>query len=300
MASGLWLMACFSPLPRYIAPMRIARTVVEARAAAAALPELALVPTMGALHAGHVSLMRRGREVGRHVAVSIFVNPMQFGPSEDFMRYPRPLERDLELCREAGVDLVFAPGVDEIYPPQELDVVVDVPALTSMLEGTHRPGHFIGVCRVVAKLLSIVQPRFALFGKKDYQQLKVIEAMAAGLALPVKIVPCATLRDADGLALSSRNAYLTAQQRPRALALHKALLAAQQVIATGALAPALVEQAMQQELRAHHLEIDYAVVRDARTLGPLDLINPQLEPVVCLVAARLDGVRLIDSAEVGA
>lgn len=275
--------------------MKVVSTIVEARAKAAGGADLALVPTMGALHAGHVSLIQRGRELARRVAVSIFVNPTQFGPQEDFSRYPRPLERDLQMCREAGVDWVFVPQVDEIYPPDELEVAIDVPELTGVLEGAHRPGHFVGVCRVVAKLLTITLPQFACFGQKDYQQLKVIEAMTRGLCLPTQIVACPTLRDPDGLAMSSRNAYLAAEQRPHALALHKALDLAQRLIREGALAPEAVETAMRQELTAHNLRIDYAAVRDARTLGPVDLINPKLEPVVCLIAARLDNVRLIDN-----
>ena len=279
--------------------MKVVTTIEEARQKAARGSDLALVPTMGALHAGHISLMERGKELAQRVAVTIFVNPTQFGPNEDFRRYPRPLERDLQMCREAGADWVFAPQVDQIYPPDELEVTVDVPALTRVLEGEHRPGHFAGVCRVVAKLLAITLPRYACFGQKDYQQLKVIEAMTRGLCLPTQIVPCPTLRDPDGLAMSSRNMYLSEQQRPRALALSKALKIAMTMIHEGALAPDAVEAAMRQELLAHDLKPDYAVVRDARTLAPLDLINPQLEPVVCLIAARLENVRLIDNQVIG-
>src|SRR5687767_3625281 len=148
--------------------MQVTQTIEQIRAALRAKKSIGLVPTMGALHEGHLSLVRRARELSQFVVVSIFVNPTQFGPNEDFTRYPRPVERDLELCREAGVDLVFQPTVDEIYPPAEVETIIDVPPLTNILEGAHRPGHFIGVCRVVAKLLNIVQPSVACFGMKDY------------------------------------------------------------------------------------------------------------------------------------
>jgi pantoate--beta-alanine ligase len=279
--------------------MQTTKTIEQTRQACRALGDLALVPTMGALHDGHVSLMHEARRRAQHVAVSIFVNPTQFGPAEDFTRYPRPIERDLEICRAAGVDLVFNPSVDDIYPPSELTVNVDVPDLTSELEGAHRPGHFVGVCRVVAKLLSIVQPRVACFGMKDYQQLQVIAAMTAGLCLPVDIVPCPTLRDPDGLAMSSRNVYLKPEERPRALGLIKSLRLAERLVQQGVLDPAMIERAMHDELHAHDLKVDYATVRDARTLRSVDLINPGLEPVVCLIAARLGSVRLIDNLVIG-
>ncbi|MHC4994732.1 MAG: pantoate--beta-alanine ligase [Planctomycetota bacterium] len=260
----------------------------------------ALVPTMGALHEGHLSLVRRARELADHVTVSIFVNPTQFGPKEDLARYPRPLERDLELLRDEGVGLVWLPGVDDVYPPEEHKVIVDVPALTTILEGAHRPGHFVGVCRVVAKLLGVFQPNIACFGLKDYQQLMVIQAMAEGLCLPVEIVPCELVRDEDGLALSSRNAYLSMEQRSNALSLYRALEGARRMIEAGEEDPRAVETLMRREMEIHGVEVDYAVVRYARTLAEMDSINPNLAPLVCLVAGRLGDIRLIDNTLINA
>ena len=280
--------------------MNVTKTIDETRKALAGSHDLALVPTMGALHEGHLANIRRARELCGRVAVSVFVNPTQFGPGEDYDNYPRTLPNDLKQCEAEGVDLVFTPDVDEIYPPDCPETIVDVPSLTQDLEGAHRPGHFQGVCRVVAKLLAIVQPHVACFGRKDYQQLKVIEAMAADLCLPVRIEAVDTVREADGLALSSRNAYLADEQRQRALGLSKALTAAEQLIREdGETDPQTVEHAMEQEMRAHRVEPDYAAVRDARTLGQIDLINPDLEPVVCLVAGNVDHVRLIDNRLLG-
>jgi pantoate--beta-alanine ligase len=244
--------------------------------------------------------MRQAKALADHVAVSIFVNPTQFSPGEDIEKYPRPIERDLALCRAVGVDFVFNPTVDVMYPADELDVTVDVPALTGVLEGAHRPGHFVGVCRAVAKLLSIVEPTVAVFGRKDYQQLKVIEAMAAGLCLPVKVVAGPTVREPDGLAMSSRNVYLTPEQRAQALSLSKALCEAERMIVDGVLDPGVIEQAMRTQMQAHHVTVDYAAVRGAHDLCELDLINTSLMPVVCLVAGRVGATRLIDNVMVGA
>lgn len=280
--------------------MRITKTIDETRAARAAMGRVAFVPTMGALHEGHLSLMRRARELADDVVVSVFVNPTQFAPHEDLNRYPRPIERDLELCEQEGVSLVFNPTVDVMYPPDEPETIVAVPSLGDGLEGAHRPGFFVGVCRVVAKLLNIVRPDAACFGRKDYQQLRVIEAMAGALCTGCMIEPCAIVREPDGLAMSSRNVYLDADQRRRALGLSKALDEAAAMIEAGTLDPAEVEAAMARVLAAHDCVVDYAVVRDARTLSPMDLINPKVEPLVCLIAARVDAVRLIDNREVGA
>ena len=247
--------------------MRIATTVTPCRHLRAGLGSVAFVPTMGALHAGHLSLIDRAHELAEHVVASIFVNPTQFGPNEDFQQYPRPIERDLELCREHGVDLVFTPDANEVYPPDELDVSIDVPQLTGVLEGARRPGHFEGVCRVVTKLLNIVQPQFACFGQKDYQQLQVITAMTRGMNLPIRIVPCPTLREADGLAMSSRNAYLSGEQRKQALGLSRALDEARQlIVGDGVVEPEHVERAMEQVLQSHQVEVEYAVVRDRKSL----------------------------------
>ncbi len=279
--------------------MIVSKTIADCRRHRAALGRVAFVPTMGALHEGHLSLIRRAKTLADAVVVSIFVNPAQFAPHEDLDKYPRPVEADLAACEKLGVDLAFNPGVDEIYPPDELPVSVEVPALGRILEGEHRPHFFGGVCRVVAKLFHIVQPDIACFGRKDYQQLKVIEAMVAGLAMPIRIEPCDTLREPDGLAMSSRNIYLDAAQRERALSLSHALKEAAAMIGRGATEPGLVERSMQQTMASHDVAVDYATVRDARTLGPIDAIDPAAAPVVLLVAGRVDRVRLIDNRVVG-
>jgi pantoate--beta-alanine ligase len=281
----------------------IVRTTIEAfRAERARLGPVAFVPTMGALHEGHLSLIRRARELADHVVVSVFVNPTQFGPHEDLEAYPRPIEHDLARCRDEGVDLVFNPSVEQMYPVDQPAVVVDVPAMTTILEGARRPGHFVGVCRVVAKLFDIVQPRLACFGRKDYQQLKVIEAMTRGLCMPIEIVGCRTIRDADGLALSSRNAYLDAAQRRRALGLSSAVREGVRLIADGEVDPAVVEEAMRQVMAAYDVATEYAVVRHPDTLGELDVIGAPGDTAVCLVAGKVGDVRLIDnmSAATGA
>lgn len=277
--------------------MWTATTVEELRRLRASTPgSVALVPTMGALHAGHVSLFEAARADGHAVMVSIFVNPTQFGPNEDFDRYPRPLEQDLAACRHAGVTGVFRPTVDEIYPPGQLECLVTVPVLADILEGAHRPGHFAGVCRVVAKLFNLVQPDVAYFGQKDYQQLRIIEAMTQDLAMPVQIVGRPTVREPQGLAMSSRNAYLTAEQRHQALALYRSLGKAKNLVeADRERDPSVVESAMQRVLRENGLQVDYAVVRDARALAPLQRIEPRGLDVVALVAARVGNVRLIDN-----
>ena len=262
---------------------------------------VALVPTMGALHDGHVSLIRAAREQAKHVIVSIFVNPTQFGPSEDFTRYPRPIHDDLSRCEQAGADGVFQPDPAEMYPPDAPPSDLDLPTRTGELEGAARPGHFRGVCRVVLKLFNIVQPHLALFGMKDYQQLRVVDAMVRDLNVPVRVVPCPTLREPDGLAMSSRNIYLSAEQRRRAVGLHKALQQARQLIEQGETDPAAVEHAMRQVITAHQFDsIDYAVVRHPQTLGRLDCLEPAVTGgVVALAAARLGATRLLDNLVVG-
>ena len=210
--------------------MIVIRTIAEARAHRAELGQLAFVPTMGALHAGHVSLIEIAREHAPHVAVSIFVNPTQFGPREDLSKYPRPLEADLEKCERAGVDFVFVPSVEEMYRPGLVDIIIDLPSLTGVLEGIKRPGHFKGVCQVVAKLFNILSPNVVCFGQKDYQQLRIVSAMVEALDWPIKVVACPTLREPDGLALSSRNIYLSHDERQRALAISRALRAAEEQV----------------------------------------------------------------------
>lgn len=253
---------------------------------------------MGALHAGHLSLVEEARRHAEHIAVSIFVNPTQFAPHEDFHKYPRPLEQDLELCRAAGVELVFAPSVEEIYPPGVPQATVDVPALTTTLEGAHRPGHFAGVCQVVAKLFNIVAPQAACFGRKDFQQLAVLTAMTRGLDLPIEIVPCPTLRDPDGLAMSSRNRYLSNAERRRALAIPRSLQAIAKRAAAGERDANALREQLLAGLRSDGGEpavgtaIDYATIVDRTTLAELTTID---RPAQAVVAMRVGTTRLIDN-----
>ncbi|MEX2214578.1 MAG: pantoate--beta-alanine ligase [Phycisphaeraceae bacterium] len=257
---------------------------------------VAFVPTMGALHAGHVSLIHAAKQLADHVLVSVYVNPTQFGPSEDLTKYPRTLKEDMELCEAAGAAGVFRPG-DQVMYPQQIACEVNVPQLVTMLEGEHRPGHFAGVCRVVAKLFNMVQPDVACFGRKDFQQLKVIEAMTRDLAMPIRIVGCPTLRDPDGMAMSSRNRYLTPDTRKRGLGLFKALSEARAMVEEqGETDPAAVEGVMHTVLASHKVAIDYTVIRHPQTLAAIDCIEPALTGgVVALVAGRVDDVRLIDN-----
>ncbi len=251
---------------------------------------------MGALHAGHVSLIDLAHEHDAAVAVSIFVNPTQFGPREDYNRYPRPIEQDLAKCEAAKVDFVFLPDAEEMYRPGLADIVVDLPQLTSVLEGKHRPGHFRGVCQVVAKLFNITRPDFAVFGQKDFQQLRVITAMVESLDWPIEIVSAPTLRDPDGMAISSRNQYLTADDRRRGLAISKALFAAQAEFDRGINQTNRLLTTMQRILLEPHLHIDYIAAVDARTLKTVDVV---LEPTVLALAARVNNTRLIDNVVLG-
>ena len=254
--------------------------------------KVALVPTMGALHAGHRELIRHARRAPGAVvtAVSIFVNPLQFGPSEDLDRYPRPLEADLQACRDEGVELVFMPGVSDMYAEGADTAVVPGP-LGEQLEGAVRPGHFAGVLTVVAKLFHIVGPDLAFFGEKDYQQLTLIRKMVRDLDFPLAVVGVPTVREADGLALSSRNAYLSTADRARANALHRALTAGAGVSAHG---PGAVLAAAREVLAAEPaLTVDYLELR-AADLGP----TPTSGPARLLVAARIGGTRLIDNMAV--
>lgn len=261
---------------------------------------VALVPTMGCLHAGHRSLIERALAVTGDVIVSIFVNPIQFGSSADLATYPRAPEADLAVCREAGVRGVFAPSVDEVYPVGAPAAAIDVPQLTTMLEGALRPGHFAGVCRVVLKLFNLARPDLTCFGLKDYQQLRVVAALIADLNLPIELVACPTVRDPDGLALSSRNRHLDPGRRGGALGLYRALVAARRlVIDDGASNPRRVEEAMRQVLLEHEVAVDYAALRHPRTLAELDRIEPSTGGVVGLVAGRVGGVRLIDNMVIG-
>ncbi len=253
-----------------------------------------LVPTMGALHEGHASLLRVARDrVGDGpVVVSVFVNPLQFGAGEDLDRYPRTLDDDLELCARQGVDVVFAPAVEEVYPGGEPQVTLDPGPLAGVLEGRTRPGHFRGVLTVVAKLFGLVRPDVAVFGEKDYQQLALIRRMVADLCLDLDVVGAETVRDPDGLALSSRNRYLDETERARALVLNRALRAAQQAAHAGA-AAALA--AARRELAAGEgIELDYLEVTGS-DLRPLPEGDGTTAEGRVLVAARVGATRLIDN-----
>lgn len=253
---------------------------------------VALVPTMGALHEGHLALVRRGRQEADEVWVSIFVNPTQFGPGEDFERYPRNLERDAQLLREEGVSLLFAPTVGEMYP-QEPQVVLDVPGLSGHLCGIHRPGHFQGVALVVAKLFNIVQPEVALFGAKDFQQATLIRRMVEELNFPVRIVVVPTVREEDGLAMSSRNAYLTPRERRAATALSRALQATAEVARAGERRGKALEVHLLQCLRQEgSVRPQYVAAVDPETLLPLELVQNR---VLLAVAAFVGSTRLIDN-----
>jgi pantoate--beta-alanine ligase len=255
---------------------------------------VAFVPTMGALHAGHRSLIREAASSGLPVLVSIFVNPKQFAPHEDLDSYPRTLEQDLDAVREDGGAAVFVPSVETIYPPNETLWSPPLPAVATEpgLEDAHRPHFFCGVCAVVARLFDLIRPAASFFGEKDWQQLKVIEAMVSAHADrwgAMQIVGVPTVRELDGLALSSRNVYLSDEDRPRGLSLCRALRAANN------LSDAAAESAMMEILLDSDLVVEYAVVRDAGSL-----LQPQNDrPKRAMIAATLDGVRLIDNATVG-
>ncbi len=281
--------------------MDVTATIRDARLARQQFGRLALVPTMGALHAGHLSLIDEARRRAPAVAVSLFVNPTQFNNADDLARYPRPVEKDLDLLKRHGVDFVFHPAADEIYPPDFPKLLLDVPDLTDTLEGKFRPGHFRGVCTVVAKLLNILTPDVACFGRKDFQQLRVIETVAAALDFGTEIVGCPTVRDADGLALSSRNARLTPDQRKRAASIPRSLQVAADLVKSGVrqtnrLAAAMRNTLMDVGNLGHvRLSVDYVAAVDPRTLKPHDMMDG---PLLLAVAARVGETRLIDNAVV--
>ncbi|HET7901635.1 MAG TPA: pantoate--beta-alanine ligase [Candidatus Nanopelagicales bacterium] len=272
---------------------QVVATRPELAAALAAAPgRRAVVMTMGALHDGHLQLVREARRLvgeGGHVTVTIFVNPLQFAPGEDLATYPRTMDADLEACRAEGVDVVFAPAPDAVYPDGDPRVTIDPGELGTELEGAIRPGHFRGVLTVVAKLLSLTRADVAVFGEKDYQQLTLIRRMVGDLDLGVEIVGVATVRAADGLALSSRNAYLSDDQRRLARAVPAALAAGREAAAAGGGASE-AEAAVLRALTAYDVTVDYAVVRD-RDLGPA----PANGEARLLVAVRVGSVRLLDN-----
>ncbi len=257
---------------------------------------VALVPTMGNLHQGHLALVKRAQEVAERVVVSIFVNPLQFDREEDLEAYPRTLEEDAGLLEAEGVDLLFAPGVESIYPEgMEVHTRVEVPVVSENFCGASRPGHFVGVATIVCKLLNMVQPQVALFGRKDYQQLLVIRKMVADLALPVEIIGVPTVREADGLAMSSRNNYLDESERRQAPALYRALLKTAERLRSGRRDFGNLEAQAVKEIEEAGLKPDYFSIRRATDLGEPDEATHHL---VILAAAFLGKARLIDNLEV--
>lgn len=253
---------------------------------------IAFVPTMGYLHEGHLSLMREGRRRGTMLVASIFVNPTQFGPNEDLSRYPRDMPRDCEMMGTVPVDVLFNPEPADMYP-QAAQTWVEVTKLTQGLCGPLRPGHFRGVATVVAKLFNIVKPHLALFGEKDYQQLRTIQQMVRDLNMDIEIVPMPTVREPDGLAMSSRNAYLSAADRKTALSISRALAASRAALATGARTASDLARAARTVLENEPgVEIEYVEAVDAESLEPVGAME---RPVVVAIAARVGKVRLIDN-----
>ncbi len=289
-----------------MAHMKVLHSIHDFRAwrAANPAPIIPFVPTMGALHEGHISLLHQARQLagpsGR-VLASIFVNPTQFGPSEDFSRYPRSLENDCALLDAARCDAVFVPAAEEMYPGiaqlstqhSALRTSIDPGPLADLLEGAIRPGHFRGVCTVVAKLLLITQPTHLLLGQKDFQQQAILRQMTLDLNFPVTVVTCPTLRESDGLAMSSRNRYLTPDQRPRATAIYQALQWAKSAYDSGEKHPAPLAAGMQQRIAAAGLTVQYALPVHARFLTPFT--TTITGPAALLVAAQLGATRLIDN-----
>jgi pantoate--beta-alanine ligase len=275
--------------------MQTIHRVAQLRSALRGLPGASLVPTMGNLHDGHLSLVRLARSHGNPVVATIFVNRLQFAPQEDFDTYPRTLERDCELLRDAGCDILFAPGELELYPRPQTYLVQPPPGLAGILEGHFRPGFFAGVCTVVLKLFNIVQPRTAVFGKKDYQQLLVIRGMVEQCALPIEILGAETVRETSGLALSSRNGYLNWQRRVEAAQLHRELQGIARRVRAGERDFPALQASAAAALGSRGWQTDYFAIRRREDLGAPEAADG---PLVVLGAARLDGTRLIDNIEI--
>jgi pantoate--beta-alanine ligase len=273
--------------------MHVVRTIAELRALRRRLSgRVGFVPTMGYLHEGHLALVRQARRENSAVIVSIYVNPSQFSPGENFGGYPRDLDRDLELLRKEGTDIVFAPPDDEMYPPV-FSSWVDVEKITERLEGASRPGHFRGVATIVAKLFNIVQPTKAYFGQKDAQQVVVIKRMAADLNMELEIVTVPTVRESDGLAMSSRNTYLSPEERQAASILFKALALAQRLTRGGEQDAEKIRDQMTALIQREPLAcLDYVSIADAETLEELDMLH---RPAVASLAVRIGKTRLIDN-----
>jgi pantoate--beta-alanine ligase len=281
-------------------PVRMVETIGHVRdhvaRARKAGRSVGLVPTMGALHEGHARLIETCRDSCDEVVVSIFVNPTQFGPNDDYSRYPRSLEADLATCERAGASLVFVPSSEEIYPPVSETTYVEVPGLSDILEGASRPGHFRGVATVVLKLFGIVRPDIAYFGQKDYQQQLVLRRMVTDLNVPVRIETVPTVRESDGLALSSRNRYLNSEERRAATVLSRSLREAEAAVRAGERSAERVRQVLHATLESERLaSVDYAEVADAETLEPLTVLGEGRRGVA-LLAVRVGPARLIDNA----
>ncbi|MBP7676943.1 MAG: pantoate--beta-alanine ligase [Thermoanaerobaculia bacterium] len=280
--------------------MKRIETAPDLRSAVASYREkgqrVAFVPTMGALHAGHLALVEQARRAAGKVVVSIFVNPKQFGPGEDFERYPRDLEADAEKLREAGADLLFAPTVDVMYPPG-FSTTVHVAGVSEGMEGARRPGHFDGVATVVARLLGLVLPDVAVFGQKDAQQCAVVMRLVADLGLPVEVLVAPTVRESDGLAMSSRNSYLSPEERKAAPALFRALLATQLVHELGERKAEKLLAAFRMAIGAEpRLDLDSVDLVDAATMRPVEKVD---RPVLLAAAVRAGRTRLIDNVVFG-
>jgi len=268
---------------------------------------VAFVPTMGALHAGHVSLIHEARRLASSVVVSIFVNPTQFAPHEDLSKYPRPIDADLRQCEEAGVDAVFAPDVETIYPKDRVAVQLAVPELAASWEGSRRPAHFAGVCLVVAKLFNMVRPDFACFGEKDFQQLAVIRAMTKGLDFDVNIIGCPIVREPDGLAMSSRNVFLTPAQRTRARSISRALFSARDIARNSAVGPRQLEEYARAKIdtletttesqeREVEVKIDYLSIVNIDTL---EVASDLSQPRQMITTVRVGKTYLLDNVRLG-
>ncbi|WP_064708433.1 pantoate--beta-alanine ligase [Rhizobium bangladeshense] len=251
-----------------------------------------LVPTMGYLHAGHMKLVARARAENDIVVVSIFVNPLQFGPAEDLSKYPRDLERDAAMLKQAGVNFLFSPGVEDMYP-RPMQTVVDLPDLGGELEGAVRPGHFAGVATVVTKLFNIVQPQTAYFGEKDYQQVVIIKRMVEDLAVPVRVISVPTVRDSDGLALSSRNVYLSPDERRAAVIVPQTLDEAERLVGEGLTNAEELEAKLTAFIEREPLaKPEVVAVRDAETLAPVASVE---QPIVVALFVRIGTTRLLDN-----
>jgi len=277
--------------------MKVLKTIDEMKELRPGLAEpVGFVPTMGYLHQGHLALVRQARAENVSVVVSIFVNPTQFGPQEDFARYPRDPQRDLALLDKEGTDIVFMPSADEMYP-KNFNSWVEVGKVAERLEGAARPGHFRGVATVVAKLFNIVQPDRAYFGQKDAQQLIVIRKMTRDLDMNLEIVAVPTVREPDGLAMSSRNTYLNPEERKQAIVLYQALTLAQKLYSEGERGAEAIRQQMTALIQKQPLaKIDYISIADAETLDELDTVKP---PALVSLAVRIGRTRLIDNVVVG-